>query len=305
MRVPLLYLSVTITTINDKGIPMAPRIGPGGPDDHARASDELNNGTTGSAHSHRPDDAPRRVKIDGQLADLSRDGAANSPSRREAARWVAGKGWASAGRGFTKTRNGLSTAMNAVESFAHSFGIDRRTLMKGAGYAGGAFVLYEAATWLKHELAPMPLPVPDDVPASPERIAQQQKALFAAAGEEAKQVVARLSQPSALRSNADEAPKQQRAIQEAQSEGGQALIAALDRFWDSDIGKTIVYTDANRARTARLLAQIDFLELRPKDGEPKSQTVARREALEKTVKTLRQSDWTCMPGKDRAITCSP
>jgi hypothetical protein len=209
-----------------------------------------------------------------------------------------------AARGWTKTRDGLSTAKAGVEKFGRSTGIDRRFLMRVAGYGGGAYALYKAATWLKDELGPMPLPVPDDVPASPQRIAQAQKAVFAAAGEEAKQVIAILSQPSTSRSDRHEAAKQQRVIQEAQSEGGRALVAALDRFWGSDLGKTIVYTDANRALSHRLRAQIDFLELRPTSGEAASQRTARREALENAVKALRQADWTCQPGNDRTINCS-
>lgn len=284
---------------------MAPsRIGPAGSGDSAGRNEAFNGGAAGSARAQRPGDGPTRVNITGPLQGISPGDAADKLSRREVARRVTGQGLTTAARGWTKTRDGVSTAKNGIEEFGRSFGIDRRSLLKGVGYAGGAYALYRAVTWLHDELGPMPLPVPDDVPASPERIAQAQKAVFSAAGEEAKQVIATLSQPSTSRSDRDEAAKQLRVIPEAQREGGQALVAALDRFWGSDLGKTIVYTDANRALSHRLRAQIDFLKLRPTSGEAASQRTARREALENAVKALRQADWTCQPGNDRTINCS-
>ncbi|NRO98165.1 hypothetical protein GWC77_19750 [Paraburkholderia sp. NMBU_R16] len=281
------------------------RIGPGGSDGRADPNDDLNGGATGSARSTRPDDSPRRIEVTGPLGGVSRHDAASGPSRREAAKWAAGKSWTAAARGFTRTRAGLSTAKNTTENVARFFGIDRRKVVIGTAAVGGAFVAIRAYDWLKSAIEPPPLPVPDDVPASAERIAQARTAFFAAGREEAKQVIASLSRPSpALRRDREGVRKQQDAILAAREKGGQELIDALDHYWSTDIGKNVFDTDADRARNNRLRAQIAFLELRPETRESKSQTRERREALKKTVDELRVSDWTCQPGKDRTIVCN-
>lgn len=307
---PLLYLSPTTTLTDGEGIHMTPsRIGPGGSDGRANPNDDLNGGASGSARSKRPDDSPRRIEVTGPLGGVSRHGAASGASRREAAKWLAGKSWTAGVRGFTKTRAGLSTAKNSTADFLLSFGIDRRAMVKGTAYVGAAIVAGEATIatydWLKSLIEPPPLPVPDDVPASAERIAQARTALFAAGHEEANQVIASLSRPSpALRRDHEGVRKQQDAILSARDKGGEELIEALDRYWTTDIGKNVFDTDADRGRNNRLRVQIAFLELRPETGESKSETTERREALKNTVHELRVSDWTCQPGKDRTIVCN-